>query len=131
MIREEHAYEGLTNTKISADDLAFNHKMDISASMYRRMKELGMTQVQLAQKMGIDQGRISKIITGKQNLTVSTLAKIEVALGFNLDSGFRYTGATSFNLVDCPKVTTNEHQWDSRKYIKESRFVLIDGGVAA
>ena len=76
------------------DDLAWDHAMDISASVYRRLKELDMSQRDLAKAMGVSPGRISQIIKGESGMTLKTLAKLEVALDMRLDSGFRYSGIT-------------------------------------
>lgn len=77
----------------SADELAEDHAMDISSAIYLRMRELGLTQSELASRLGMDEGQVSRIIRGKQNITIKTLARIEVALDFRLDSGFDYTPA--------------------------------------
>lgn len=45
-----------------------------------RMK-LGLTQAQLAEKLNIHEKHICKIETGKQNVTLKTIAKIANALG--------------------------------------------------
>lgn len=60
----------------------------ISAIMSARMKELGMTQKKLAEKMGCTQQYISKIIKGKENLSLEAIGKIENAL----DVQFFHTG---------------------------------------
>ena len=44
-----------------------------------RMK-LGLTQVQLAEKLNVHEKHICKIETGKQNVTLKTLAKISNVL---------------------------------------------------
>lgn len=90
MIREGSSLEWFAEEEISTEDLALDHRMDISGSVYARMKELGITQNELAELCDMDRSQISRIITGKQNITLSTLAKLEVALSFRMDSGFRY-----------------------------------------
>ena len=42
-------------------DLAWDHAMDISGSVYTRLKELKMTQSELAKRMGVTPGRITQI----------------------------------------------------------------------
>lgn len=89
-IRTGKSLEALQDVKLSDENLALEHRLDISASIYRRMKELGLNQKELAAKLGMNEAQVSRIITAKQNLTISTLAKIENALEFNLGEGFRY-----------------------------------------
>ena len=48
------------------------------------MEETGLTQKALAEKMGCSQQYVSKILKGKENLSIETLCKIEVALGLSL-----------------------------------------------
>lgn len=97
MMREGKDISWLSTTEVTPADLMLDHRMDISGSVYTRMKELGMTQTELAAKSGIDRARISKIISGKHNITIATLAKLEVALSFRLDSGFSYGDESARN----------------------------------
>ncbi len=90
MIEEGRDLSYLLDYPESSEDLEYDHRMDISGSVYTRMRELEMTQADLAEEMGVDQSTVSKIITGKQNITLRTLSRLESALGFRLDSGFRY-----------------------------------------
>ena len=90
MIRKGSDLKWLADEEISAKGLALDHRMDISGSVYARMKELGITQNELAELCDMDRSQISRIITGKQNITLSTLAKLEVALSFRMDQGFKH-----------------------------------------
>lgn len=96
MIREGGSLEWLAGEETSAEDLALDHRMDISGSVYARMKELGVTQNELAKLCDMDRSQISRIITGKQNITLSTLAKLEVAPSFRMDQGFTYHAEQPF-----------------------------------
>jgi len=46
--------------------------------------ELHLTQTELAQRMGCSQQYVSKILRGKENLSIETLCKIEDALSLHL-----------------------------------------------
>lgn len=48
--------------------------------MLDRMEELGLTQKQLAERMGCSQQYISRILKGTENLSIETITKIENAL---------------------------------------------------
>ena len=74
----------------TAEELAWDHRMDISASVYARMKELGVTKTELAKMLGVDKSQVTRLIKGKRNLTLQTIAEIEHALKFRLDAGFKY-----------------------------------------
>lgn len=56
------------------------YSQHIAMMMLDKMEELGMTQKALAQKMGCSQQYVSKILKGKENLSIETLCKIEGAL---------------------------------------------------
>ncbi|MDD7439418.1 helix-turn-helix transcriptional regulator [Prevotellamassilia timonensis] len=58
----------------------FNHSQMIANIMSARMKELGMTQKILAEKMNCTQQYISKILKGHENLSLEVISKIENAL---------------------------------------------------
>ncbi len=44
----------------------------------------GMTKKKLAEKMGVTPKYISKVVKGKENLTLETISKIEGVLGIRL-----------------------------------------------
>lgn len=52
----------------------------IAVIMLDKMEKNGFTQKKLAEKMGCSQQYISKILQGKENLSLETLYKIESAL---------------------------------------------------
>ena len=56
----------------------------VAIKVRRRMQELGMTQKQLAEALGCTQQHVSVLLTGKVNMTLETLAKLEMALQFDL-----------------------------------------------
>lgn len=60
------------------------HSQAIAATMSDRMGELGMTQRVLAEKMNCTQQYVSKVLKGRENLSLETLCKIENALGIKI-----------------------------------------------
>ena len=60
------------------------HSQAIAATMSDRMEELGMTQRVLAEKMNCTQQYVSKVLKGRENLSLETLCKIEKALGIKI-----------------------------------------------
>jgi len=67
---------------IIADDVDawMLHSQTIATIMSNRMEQLGMTQKALAMKMNCSQQYISKVLKGRENLSLETLCKIEKAL---------------------------------------------------
>lgn len=60
------------------------HSQAIAVTMSDRMEELGMTQRALAEKMNCTQQYVSKVLKGRENLSLETLCKIENALGIRI-----------------------------------------------
>lgn len=90
MVRKGKSLAWLCDEPESADELLWDHALDISGSVYVRTKELGLSAADLARRMGMDKGQLSKIMSGKGNITLKTIARLEEALDFRLDKGFRY-----------------------------------------
>ena len=60
------------------------HSQYIAMLMLEKMDELSLTQKALAERMGCTQQYVSKILRGKENLSIETLSKIESALSLRL-----------------------------------------------
>lgn len=57
-------------------------KVEILAHRFKELRQMKkLTQSQLAEKLGMEKGQISKIESGKFNLTLATINKIAAALG--------------------------------------------------
>lgn len=60
------------------------HSQKIAVKVLLEMKEQGLTQKALAERMDCTQQYVSKILKGKENMSLDTLSKLEDALGINL-----------------------------------------------
>lgn len=60
------------------------HSRNIAMKMLVKMNDEGITQSQLAERMGCKQQQVSRILKGKENLTLETLSRIEGALDISL-----------------------------------------------
>jgi len=58
--------------------------LDIASLIYATMKKNGVTQTQLAEKVGVSKGRISQYLGGEKNLRLRTIADIFTALDCKL-----------------------------------------------
>lgn len=56
----------------------------IAVKILRLLREKSISQVQLAETMGVSPQHINKILKGRENLTLETIGKLEVALGIEL-----------------------------------------------
>lgn len=60
------------------------HSQRIAIKVLSKMKEEGITQTQLAERMGCKQQYVSKILKGRENLSLETVSKIEISLKISL-----------------------------------------------
>lgn len=60
------------------------HSQKIAVKVLLQMKQMGLTQKALAERMDCTQQYVSKILKGKENMSLDTLSKLEDALGINL-----------------------------------------------
>lgn len=123
---------------ISSDELAWDHAMDISGSVYDRLKELSMSNKDLAVKLGVTPGRVSQILKGYPGMSLKMLAKLEIALDFRLDSGFYYSAKENgvSATVELELRRQQESAWGKLakrqpSENKASQFFAIKGGVVA
>jgi len=56
----------------------------IAVHILSALDEKGMQQKQLAEAMGVSPQQVSKIVNGKQNLTLETISKLERVLDIQL-----------------------------------------------
>ena len=56
----------------------------VAIAMLDRMEQLGLTQKKLAELMGCSQQYISKVLKGRENLSIETIFKIEDALQLHI-----------------------------------------------
>lgn len=56
----------------------------IAAKVLRQMRMIGMTRVQLAEKLGITPANITRYLNGKCNFELLTLVEMEHVLGINI-----------------------------------------------
>ena len=57
---------------------------EIAVSILKFLKENGLTQVELAKRLDVSPQYVSKIVQGKENLSIETICKIQLALGIQL-----------------------------------------------
>ena len=79
------AMQGQTKNIIADDiDAWMLHSQTIATIISNRMNQLSMTQKALAVKMNCSQQYISKVLKGRENLSLETLCKIEKALNIKI-----------------------------------------------
>lgn len=56
----------------------------IALEIHRYLRQNGMTQSQLAEKLGISPAMVTKLLSGKENLSLKTICGIERVIQFEL-----------------------------------------------
>jgi ribosome-binding protein aMBF1 (putative translation factor) len=60
------------------------HSQKIAVKVLLQMKQENLTQKALAERMNCTQQYVSKILKGKENMSLDTLSRLEDALGISL-----------------------------------------------
>lgn len=60
------------------------HSRQIALKINTTLKDKGLTQKQLAERLEVSPQQVSKIMKGNENMTLETIAKIEYALDVSL-----------------------------------------------
>ena len=69
---------------VRANKVWLRYSQNIAMRMLDKMEAEGITQKQLAERMNCSQQYVSKILKGCENLSLETVAKIELALGITV-----------------------------------------------
>jgi transcriptional regulator with XRE-family HTH domain len=84
MIQEESVFARIRNRTALETKRYVQKNLTFVAEVARLMQEKGWTQKELAQKLGKTESEVSKWLSGTHNLTLKSIAKIEIALDANL-----------------------------------------------
>jgi len=68
--------------RVYEEELLFGEATDTVAAL---LESLGLTQRDLAGRLGVSEGRVSQILSGQENLTLRSLASLGWALGVRFD----------------------------------------------
>ena len=77
---EKHIKIGSEIIQNKSEERWKNNSLAIATVVSSRMVELGLTQRTLAKKMNCTQQYVSKVLKGRENLSLETMCKIEDAL---------------------------------------------------
>lgn len=86
--KNKEVYEFISNYISKSDVYATTAIAKISAFIYKRRKELGMSQKAFAQMMGVTQAMVSKWESAEYNFTIATIAHIAEKLNTTFDIEF-------------------------------------------
>jgi ribosome-binding protein aMBF1 (putative translation factor) len=61
-----------------------NKSAAIAVSVLSTLRSRGLTQKDLAERMGVSPQQVNKIVKGQENLTLETISKLESILGIDI-----------------------------------------------
>ena len=66
------------------------------------LKQRGLTQNELAERLGINRVSLSRLLSDKNDMRVSTIKKIADAIGCDVDEFFTKADTEDNNTITCP-----------------------------
>ncbi|MEK7652195.1 MAG: helix-turn-helix transcriptional regulator [Patescibacteria group bacterium] len=85
---EDYLNKQLKNTTFRKHYSEFGKQLEIAYQVLQLRKKAGMSQLELAKKIGTTQSNVARIETGKQNFSTEILVKIAKALNKDLKVEF-------------------------------------------
>ena len=93
----------------------------LALKIRRILREKKLSQYELAEKMGVSPAQITKILSGKENLGIKTISKIEQALEVNLIEIPMLGNNESLDLSVNASIRTQQ----PLKYVRKGTFTSI------
>ena len=66
------------------------------------LKQRGLTQNELADRLGINRVSLSRLLSDKNDMRISTIKKIADAIGCDVTEFFTQTDKVDNNVITCP-----------------------------
>ena len=115
----------------TSETRAYEHALDIEFIVHREMMHLGLSKSDLAKRMGVSLQSLSKLLNSQPNMTLKTIARLELALGINIVP----KDTVSYS-KELPYLSSNESlrkQWSFRNERPSSHanLEMVPGGLAA
>jgi HTH-type transcriptional regulator/antitoxin HipB len=85
--------------------LAIDFAEQFDREIQRSMKAQGVSRKALAERMEVTPSRVTKLLSGEENLTVLTMVKVALALGLKVEPKLTKLGAADSSV---PEVKTKE-----------------------
>ena len=82
--------EWMTDVKFREDNAEMlYHSQSIALKILRRLRELGMTQNDLSEKIGVQRQQVNKWLKGNDNFTLDTICKLSKAVDLQVAELFQ------------------------------------------
>ena len=84
-------------------DIAIEYSTKQCKIWLSRMQEIHCNQSELARSLGVNRAWISRVLQGKDNLSLETIARIDIALGLCDDTATPIVQTTNQDMCDMQK----------------------------
>lgn len=117
------AFEG----PFSPEVIMVNYLMDLCEAVHFSLSKSGMTQKELAAKLGKKPSQITRILSGEANVTLRTIAELDSALDLGLELRPHRREASSASIETTVSLTTGARQ---EKWSNDTMGVnvMLNGG---
>jgi transcriptional regulator with XRE-family HTH domain len=75
---------------------------DIAIRISNRLREIGLTKADLADRLGVSRPTVTQMLNGDNNFTIKTLAKLSVALDLSIEQIVGYERPMIDSIVAIP-----------------------------
>ncbi len=119
------AFERL-KSKVKPHDREFaSITLDIVDQIYDILESKGWTQKVLAEKMGKRESEVSRLLSGVHNLSILTLAKLQIALEDTIIcTPKRYKTITAAQTSIIPEIPSSTYTPSKKAEIGESNYAM-------
>ncbi len=95
-------------------------KLEFTEEMISRMKELAVSKSQLAKNLGIQPGLVTRLVSGRNNFTLSTMVRVARALDCEFRSHLQPTGTNTcwINVLTSDAEPAPACDWDPKQFTK-------------
>lgn len=115
---------------------AYDHALEIEHIVAEEMLKQGLSKTELAKRMGVTVQRLSKLLNTRPNMTLASIAKLELALGADILFQ-KPIYATGNLLYKSPETSKNKWSTNFKKSEDQGqkspslKYKVIKGGLAA
>lgn len=123
--RNEEAKKKARFRRDNREWLSMSH--DIAFAVLHYLRTHGLTQKDLADKMGVSPAYVGKLLKGNENMTIETICKLQKALNQTLVSIAQPYVTTSIIELRPKHVMFSEEAVESSKYCGQQTFNANNG----
>ena len=116
----------------TSETRAYEHALDIEFIVHREMLRQGLSRSELANRLDMKLPALSKLLNSQPNMTLKTIAKLELALGIEISPTLVSSYSEECHYAGSSRRSENPWNAFSNDSLSEHpRFNAVKGGLAA